>query len=233
LRRAPPSIILPEQMLGAYSGWSVAMPRLGKAMKTRRRVPSSERSRATVEALLEGTARTLVKRGYAGTTTNHIAQEAGVGIGSFYEYFEDKDAAVSAVVNRFTERAFAHAVEAARTALHKPRPEAVRLFIGDMVEFVADNAPLVRTLHQQVPFVWGLPRVQGLVGQLERFGLELAHPAGAHAAPGSQDRFYVVGVAVGSCVLQIATDPAAVARRRQLTDELALLIALYLRLESP
>ncbi len=46
------------------------------------------------------------------------------------------------------------------------------------------------------------------------------------------DRFYVLGVAVGATLVQIATDPATVTRRKQLTDELSLMIARYLRLRD-
>ncbi len=176
----------------------------------------------------------MVKRGYVGTTTNHIAQEGGVGIGSFYEYFENKDAAVSAVVNRFAERAFAHAVRTAGRALKKRQIDAVRHFIGEMVEFIAADAKLVRTLYQQVPFVWEMPRVQGLVSQLERFGLEVASANGERARPSkAHDRFYVLGVAVGATIVQIATDPSTNSRREQLSEELSLMIARYLRIGSP
>lgn len=156
-----------------------------------------------------------------------------MGIGSFYEYFEDKDDAVAAVVERFAERAFAHAVQTARTAVQMRRLMAVRHFIEEMARFIAAEAELVRTLYQQVPFVWEMPRVQGLVAQLERFGLELARSDGM-AAPAAKvhDRFYVLGVAVGASLIQIGTDPTTVARRKQLTDELALMITRYLRLRD-
>ncbi len=210
------------------------MAKATKRQKTQRRTPAHERSQATVEAILEGTARTLVKRGYAGTTTNHIAQESGVGIGSFYEYFENKDAAVSAVVNRFAAQAFAQAVNIAGKALHKAPPEAVHQFIGEMVEFVAAHAELVRTLYQQVPFVWEMPRVQTLVSQLERAGLELAGvKSGLNAPEKLRDRYYVLGVSAGASIIQIATDPTASSRRSQLSEELALMISRYLRLSAP
>lgn len=201
--------------------------------KGRRRAPIKAGSKETVGAILEGTARTLVKRGYAGTTTNHIAREAGVSIGSFYEYFEDKDAAIEAVVDRFADRGFSHAVRTARTAMQKPPLEAVKMFIHEMVEFIAQDAPLVRTLYQQVPFVWELPRVQGLVGQVERLGLQFADMQGVRAPMTKmQDRFYVLGVSIGAGIMQIATDPATVSRRRDLTDELALLMIRYLKLDT-
>ncbi len=202
-----------------------------KKAKGRRRKPSHEGSKQTVDSILEGTARTLVKRGYAGTTTNHIAREAGVSIGSFYEYFDGKDAAITAVIDRFANRGFNHAVQQAQIAMQKPPLEAVRFFLHQMVQFIAADAPLVRTLYQQVPFVWEMPRVQGLVAQVERLGLQFADMQGVRApVTKMQDRFYVLGVAVGASIMQIATDPTTVARRRDLTDELALMMTRYLKL---
>src|SRR5689334_22897111 len=46
-----------------------------------RRHATQERSRATVDALVEATARVLVKEGFGGTSTNRIAETAGVSVG--------------------------------------------------------------------------------------------------------------------------------------------------------
>lgn len=56
-----------------------------------RRRPLQRRSRATVEAIDEAAAMILESGDEARLTTNHIAERAGVGIGSLYEYFADKD----------------------------------------------------------------------------------------------------------------------------------------------
>lgn len=56
-----------------------------------RRHPRQSRARATVEAIEEA-ASLLMERGEeCRFTTNHIAERAGVSIGSLYEYFTDKD----------------------------------------------------------------------------------------------------------------------------------------------
>lgn len=56
-----------------------------------RRRPLQRRSRATVEAIEEAAALILENGDESRLTTNHIAERAGVGIGSLYEYFADKD----------------------------------------------------------------------------------------------------------------------------------------------
>jgi len=65
-----------------------------------RKKPRQERSRATVEALLEATADILVRHGYAKLTTNRIAARAGVNIASLYQYFPGKEAIVAELRRR-------------------------------------------------------------------------------------------------------------------------------------
>src|SRR3954467_4230018 len=69
------------------------------ATKPRKRA-SQERSRATVAALVEATARILVTEGFDKASTNRIAEVAGVSIGSLYQYFPSKEALVLAVAER-------------------------------------------------------------------------------------------------------------------------------------
>jgi len=56
------------------------------------KTPRQARSRRTRDRLLAAAARVFSERGYAGGTTNHIAAEAGVSVGSLYQYFPNKDA---------------------------------------------------------------------------------------------------------------------------------------------
>ena len=69
-----------------------------------RRRPVQARARATVEAILEAAARVFSREGW-NATTNRIAQEAGVGIGSLYEYFPNKQALLVALAGRHVETA--------------------------------------------------------------------------------------------------------------------------------
>src|SRR4051794_7785660 len=69
------------------------------ALKPRRR-PSQERSRETVDAIVEAAARVFEGHGYAAGTTNRIAERAGVSVGSLYQYFPNKDAILVALMRR-------------------------------------------------------------------------------------------------------------------------------------
>ncbi len=64
------------------------------------RKPRQERSKATVEALIDAGFKVVAERGLAGTTAQHVADRAGVGIGSFYEYFANKEALFAEMFRR-------------------------------------------------------------------------------------------------------------------------------------
>src|SRR6476620_3683107 len=61
-----------------------------RARLSPRKWPRQERSRATVEAILEAATDILLRQGAGRLTTNRIAQRAGVNIASLYQYFPGK-----------------------------------------------------------------------------------------------------------------------------------------------
>jgi AcrR family transcriptional regulator len=68
-----------------------------------RKSPRQERSRRTVERILDAATRIFQECGYSGATTNDIADEASVSIGSLYQYFPNKDALLVALTRRHIE----------------------------------------------------------------------------------------------------------------------------------
>lgn len=68
-----------------------------------RKKPGQARSQETVSAILEASARILESDGLHGFNTNAIASKAGVGIGSLYQYFPNKDSIVLALITKFEE----------------------------------------------------------------------------------------------------------------------------------
>ncbi len=77
--------------------------RIAKRKTTMRKEPRQERSKATVDAVVHAAARILSDHGWAGFTTNRVAETAGVSIGSLYQYFPDKISIVEAVRHRHFE----------------------------------------------------------------------------------------------------------------------------------
>lgn len=65
-----------------------------------RKQPRQQRSQVTVDAIVEAGFRSLARHGKEGTTTRHIADLAGISVGSLYQYFPDKDAIYTAMQRR-------------------------------------------------------------------------------------------------------------------------------------
>ena len=74
--------------------------RLSSQRRTVRRTPKQQRSRDTVDVIIEAAARVLAKSGWAKFTTNEVARVAGVSVGSLYQYFPSKLALAEAIRQR-------------------------------------------------------------------------------------------------------------------------------------
>jgi AcrR family transcriptional regulator len=72
-----------------------------------RKVPRQERSRLTVDRILVAAAQVFHEAGYTSATTNDIALEAGISVGSLYQYFPNKDAILVALTQRHIDTATA------------------------------------------------------------------------------------------------------------------------------
>lgn len=76
-----------------------------------RKAPRQARSIATVEVILEAATRVLARESLEGFNTNRVAEVAGVSVGSVYQYFPNKAALVTALIDR-AQGELAEALEA-------------------------------------------------------------------------------------------------------------------------
>jgi len=116
-----------------------------------RKNASQERSRATVDALVEATARILVREGFEKTSTNRIAEIAGVSVGSLYQYFPGKEALVAAVIDRHNEEIMGIVRATLTEVTDMPIEKAVRRLVAVAIEAHRINPKLHRVLAEQIP----------------------------------------------------------------------------------
>ena len=114
-----------------------------------RKEPRQERSRETVEAIVQASAHILGRRGWAGLTTNGVAEAAGVSIGSLYQYFPNKLALVEAVRRRHFEDVLT-ALGAADDA-KKSRAQRVEAVVEGMIGLHSRNPEVHHTLLEETP----------------------------------------------------------------------------------
>ncbi len=117
-----------------------------------RKQPRQTRSRETVQVILRAAAQVFSTRGYAATTTNHVAARAGVSIGSLYEYFPNKDALLVALLEQHLAEG-----EAILTGVWskldtcRDMHEVVRRFSRAMFDLHARDRVLHRLLFEEAP----------------------------------------------------------------------------------
>lgn len=134
------------------------MPR--QVRTTPRKRPRQDRSRATVETVLQATARVLVKRGFDGLTTNLVAEAAGVSIGSLYQYFPNKAALVAALIEHHVDAMTRLVLSELTRVAQLPAAEAIRCVIETMIRAHAVQPELHRVLTEQVPRVGRMAKLR-------------------------------------------------------------------------
>ncbi len=138
-----------------------------------RKSASQDRSRSTVAALLEATARVLVKEGYENASTNKIAATAGVSIGSLYQYFPSKEALVAAVIDQHKQDMMQLVRETFARVMAEPVETAVREIVTVLIEAHRIDPKLHRILVEQVPRVGRMENVEAV--EREGYGLLRAY----------------------------------------------------------
>jgi AcrR family transcriptional regulator len=133
-----------------------------------RKSPTQQRSRATVDAIVDATARVLVRDGYDALSTNRVAQEAGVSVGSLYQYFPGKEALVAAVMERYASRLQENIAERMKSAPPAATAEDVATeMIRAMLVAQQAEPKLHRVLVEQVPRIGALRRLHELFSNYE------------------------------------------------------------------
>lgn len=127
-----------------------------------RREPKQQRSRQTVDAVLEAVPMVVKRHGAQSITTNRIAEVAGVSVGSLYQYFPDKRSIF--------------------TALHDRHVDDVRQVIERAMADCA-SAPLEEFTHE---LVQGLVNAHAGVAELH----EIVSSAVPESAPGFQNALH-------------------------------------------
>jgi AcrR family transcriptional regulator len=125
-----------------------------------RKNASQERSRATVDTLIEATARILVKEGFDKASTNRIAEKAGVSVGSLYQYFPGKEALVAAVMERHSQELIQVARGVLAAVAELPMEQAIRKLVTTALEAHRIDPKLHRVLAEQIPRTGKLEHIE-------------------------------------------------------------------------
>ncbi len=190
-----------------------------------RKLPTQERARRTYHAILEAGARILERQGYEALTTNHVADLAGVGIASLYEYFPNKHALVAEIVRHVLEDLLADLARSSQLITASPPKVALEAWLGSMYAAVAKRRGVVTVIVQEVPFLWDIPAVDNartMLFALARSTRELGTSTGTPPLPDAM--LYLLATMTGAAVLEAVLRPPPEHSPEELIETLAEII---------
>ncbi len=111
------------------------MPKAAVVPLEPRKTPQQGRSLATVQAIYDATIQVLLKRGADRLTTVHVAQRAGVSVGTLYQYFPNKQVLLFTVLERHMQRT----AEAVEQACATNRFQPLDVMVDELVNRFVDS----------------------------------------------------------------------------------------------
>lgn len=114
------------------------------------RKPQQKRSKLMTEKIVSTALKLFCEKGYYNTTTNEIAKEAGISIGSLYSYYKDKDTIFLEILNQYHENfltVFAKIRNDVNQALYEQDKRAwLRILLDELVDLHLS----VKTLNREL-----------------------------------------------------------------------------------
>ncbi|OJH38522.1 TetR/AcrR family transcriptional regulator [Cystobacter ferrugineus] len=202
----------------------------GRNRASPRKRPRQERSKATVEVILEAAAHVLVSSGYEGTTTKQVAERAGVSIGSLYQYFPSKEALVAMLVERLHQRVLGILADKLVPHPITDLAQEVRELVRSLVDVYGVNPELQRVLLEQAPRIGPLQVVQEIEARVEFLvqgvlsqNLEFERPRNLSLV------VFIIIRALRSAVWAAVVERPELIGTPELVEELSALVLGYLR----
>lgn len=118
--------------------------------------------------ILQATAQVLMSHGYDRTTTNLVAEKAGVSIGSLYEYFPNKEALVAALASAHVEELMARVDEVLSLSSDETPKAVVTALIRAGLDAHRVDPALHKVLVEQVPRIGDLAASLDISSVLQR-----------------------------------------------------------------
>lgn len=198
------------------------------ARKKLKRKPKQSRSTATVTAIVDAAAQLLLRTDYQSTSTNRIAELAGVSIGSVYQYFADKNEIYDAVLDSYSSRL----VTGLRAVTPDPAmglQETLEALVFSVYSADPDGPLLLRRIRQ-APDAHFQEKLQNAKAQIAEFlrGVLIRRPESLDVSDLNLSLRILIDAVEGIFInAPVGQDPRVLAR------ELARLIARYLLAPGP
>jgi len=108
--------------------------------------PRTARGQRTLRTILDAAAAEFGEKGFHEGSISGITRRAGVALGSFYTYFDSKDAVFRALVRDMSEQVREHVAPAIRAAPEQIAAE--RAGLQSFIEFVREHKEIYRIIDE-------------------------------------------------------------------------------------
>jgi AcrR family transcriptional regulator len=115
---------------------------LGMTSHALRRRPRQSRAQASSQALQDAFVRVLLERGFAKTTVREVAAVAGVGVGTFYEYFGNMRTLAALCISQSVKSVADRVRQAYEDRRGQPLTAIVDAMLDCQVQAVMNDAPV-------------------------------------------------------------------------------------------
>ena len=189
---------------------------------TPKKLPKQARSRASFDAIIEASAQLLRGGTYEVLTTNHIAERAGVSIGTLYEFFPNKEAIIAQLAER-RMKALGHVMQSALGSAAGLGPwEGVAHILNSAVAAMVADRDVYHALLRQIPFVPQLPAVRASRAAMTDFAQMIrVRSADVLSLPEPETDAWLISQMLSNAIMEIAFRKTDAETRAVLTRELA------------
>ncbi|MFJ4651312.1 TetR/AcrR family transcriptional regulator [Nocardia sp. NPDC088792] len=115
-----------------------------------RKQPLQHRAELTRQRILAAAAHVFAEYGYAAGTTNRIAEQARISIGSLYQYYPNKDAILVELMLRHLDTGQAAVERLSTQPVPDSLEEILRMLVRIAIENHLDDPQLLRVMIEQM-----------------------------------------------------------------------------------
>ena len=199
-----------------------------------RRRPQQQRSRATADSIRQATLELLARGSSADLSAAAIARRAGVGVGSFYDYFPNKEAVLIDLFEGASSLLARSMRENLAQILDLPVAEAVGSTIRQLLSLYEQHRIVLVDLPRELPEL----RLQDHPLSFEKLGhgsilIYLEHRGKLLDPDELETRAFFVEQIIVGCVRQFIADPPRHVSRDSFIAHLSQIVTLYMRDLTP
>jgi AcrR family transcriptional regulator len=194
-----------------------------------RKQPVQARSESTVAALFEASIQVLLAVGYRKFTTTRVAERAGVSVGTLYQYFPNRQALITSVIERYLADLTAAIELHCRELRGRTLDEIVKGFVDAAIAAKSAHIEVSRALHEPLADVGGAQLVRAAAMRTAGSVAEVLRSC-VDASFCDEDRLALLIVISCSSVLQTAIADQTIALDREaLRAHMRAMVLGYLR----